>query len=634
MNLKTIAADTGKPSIRFPIYAKQGDIKSRYINISLLNNGYPFDIPDGAVAIFNARRADSEAKAFYGEIKSNTVTVELNSWVLEIPGTVECDVSIIYNGKKLTSATFQIGVEKAVYTNGDIAESADYDILTELINSCSAAADKANAAIKEAQTYLVTDEFNKKVDNYFDDDNTYKLYEKIKGNIINDAKSSSGSTFSSHKIEVITDGLEQKIADVQKDVSDVSNGIADLQKQLNDKQMYKSVELSEDEKKTDFGYILNSGDWTTASTSLTGYIFLNAGAKVIRYNNAYSVRISRYNNDGSLMSTTNYDKDEVIITASGLYRIGNINGQYMRPATFNETFGIYNTVPAEKKNYTVDINGNGDYTSFTACLKALANDTSEKTITVLSGTYNIFEEMGGSDFALSVTSNDKWRDVCPIVPSNTKITGIGEVVFNYLPEDEQTNEYAAGLISVLNISGNVTVENLKIYGKNCRYIIHDETSAKAEFRNTVHKYRNVKCRKESSTYGYGQAFGCGYDDGLTFVFENCLFDSQQGGAGLSMHNTNGYGSNNVTFTDCQFISSGVAALSFYNSGTVQLYNTVNISNCYLNKMLALSINGDLNASGRINAYKLYINNCNDFTVYTRPNLTNNLEATVYNTIKS
>lgn len=146
MNLKTIAVDTGRPSMQLPIYAKQGDVKTRYINISLLNNGCPFNISDGSIAVFNVRRADNEAKAFYGEINANTVTVDLNSWILEVPGTVECDVSIIYSGKKLTSATFQIGVEKAVYTNTDVTESDNYDILVELINSCNAAAEKANTA--------------------------------------------------------------------------------------------------------------------------------------------------------------------------------------------------------------------------------------------------------------------------------------------------------------------------------------------------------------------------------------------------------------------------------------------------------------------------------------------------------
>ncbi len=146
MNCKKVILDTGKANIIPPIYAKQGDIKSRYINISLLNNGRPFNIPDGATALLNIHRADNEAKAFFCEIKSNIIVAELNSWILELPGITDCDISIIYEEKRLTSATFQISVESAVYTNIDIAENDNYDILIELIKSCSAAADKANEA--------------------------------------------------------------------------------------------------------------------------------------------------------------------------------------------------------------------------------------------------------------------------------------------------------------------------------------------------------------------------------------------------------------------------------------------------------------------------------------------------------
>lgn len=146
MNHKKLMLDTGKTNIIPPIYAKQGDIKSRYINISLLNNGCPFNIPDGATALLNVRRMDSKAKSFNCEIEANTIIAELNSWILEIPGIADCDISIIYEDKRLTSATFQLNVEDAIYTNTDVAENDNYDILVELINSCSAAADKANKA--------------------------------------------------------------------------------------------------------------------------------------------------------------------------------------------------------------------------------------------------------------------------------------------------------------------------------------------------------------------------------------------------------------------------------------------------------------------------------------------------------
>ena len=156
MNYKTIAIDTGRKNKIAEIYAKQGDKNSRFINIHLLNNGSPFIIPSGATAVFNVCRSDGDKKSFFAEMKPdvNTIIVELNSWILYVPGIINCDVSIIHNDKKLTSSVFQITVEEAITTDDIIESDENYDILVELITEYKNRVDDVKNILSTADTAL------------------------------------------------------------------------------------------------------------------------------------------------------------------------------------------------------------------------------------------------------------------------------------------------------------------------------------------------------------------------------------------------------------------------------------------------------------------------------------------------
>ena len=156
MNYKTIYIDTGRQNTTAPIYAKQGDCKSRYIKIAFLCNGSPFDIPKGSTAVFNVCRSDGSKKSFFAEIEpdANTIIVELNSWILAVPGIINCDVSIILNDKKLTSSVFQITVEEAITTDDIIETDDNYDILIEIINEYKNRVDGVKNILAAADTAL------------------------------------------------------------------------------------------------------------------------------------------------------------------------------------------------------------------------------------------------------------------------------------------------------------------------------------------------------------------------------------------------------------------------------------------------------------------------------------------------
>lgn len=207
---------------------------------------------------------------------------------------------------------------------------------------------------------------------------------------------------------------------------------------------------------------------------------------------------------------------------------------------------------------------------------------------------------------------------------------------NFLPEQDETNQYAAQYLSPINVRSNCEIENIKIYAKNCRYCIHDETSSQTKYENTYRKYKGVECHYLKSQYGTGpggQSYAAGFTSGMTYEFDNCLFEGQYRNQAWSMHNGNGTTkSNNIFLRNCIFKAPGSqAAIGLANTSTKQLLNNVYISNCYLNNQLVIYNN--YTSEKLINAFKLYINNCNDFSIDIKTTI-NELEPEIYNVIRN
>lgn len=124
-----------KPNLFQAIVAKQYDSDSRFLKVTLVNNGQKIDIKKTSTTVINANRVDGESKSFFGETNDDgTATVPLNSWMLGLEGNLICDVSIIdTEDRKLTSTSFTVLVEKAA--NGEMAEEPDPDVLVDLIGT-------------------------------------------------------------------------------------------------------------------------------------------------------------------------------------------------------------------------------------------------------------------------------------------------------------------------------------------------------------------------------------------------------------------------------------------------------------------------------------------------------------------
>lgn len=119
-------------------YAKQGDANTRYIAVSLFDDGEPYTIPAGMAAAFRLAKPDGTF-CFYdnenGEAavttSGNVATILLAEQALTAAGTGYAEVNLYDANGKLTSFTFILEIQPSVLPDDAISTSY-VSFLTEL----------------------------------------------------------------------------------------------------------------------------------------------------------------------------------------------------------------------------------------------------------------------------------------------------------------------------------------------------------------------------------------------------------------------------------------------------------------------------------------------------------------------
>ena len=155
--IKELNIEVSKPNVFQAVVAKQYDMNTRFIKATFVDNGDKITIPksDTVEVIINALRSDGESKGFDGVINDDgTVTVPLHSWMLELVGDVLCDISVTDkkadNGKKLTTTSFHLIVERAAWGGDGMTNDPQYNLLIELLNKVDNADATADVALEKA----------------------------------------------------------------------------------------------------------------------------------------------------------------------------------------------------------------------------------------------------------------------------------------------------------------------------------------------------------------------------------------------------------------------------------------------------------------------------------------------------
>ena len=149
---KEITLDVSRLNRFQSIIAKQNDKDSRYLKVSVSDEGNVLIIPSSAKATITATRPDKLSSSFLGKISEDgKAIVPLSPWMLELDGSLSCEVSIITEESVLKTTSFYVDVEPDESSgNTDVIQDPNYDILVELIQEVSGVAAIEKEAISTA----------------------------------------------------------------------------------------------------------------------------------------------------------------------------------------------------------------------------------------------------------------------------------------------------------------------------------------------------------------------------------------------------------------------------------------------------------------------------------------------------
>lgn len=134
--IRHIKVDLYGDTQHFAVAAKQMDMGTRYVGVTLLEDGVVYEIPDNAEIIINMTKPDKTHVHNDGEKSGNEALVPLTRGMLMVHGTAQCEIQLYQNGALLTSATFEMEIFPSQRDESEIAHSGEY---TRLENTIAAA---------------------------------------------------------------------------------------------------------------------------------------------------------------------------------------------------------------------------------------------------------------------------------------------------------------------------------------------------------------------------------------------------------------------------------------------------------------------------------------------------------------
>lgn len=157
MNTQSIKVPIdGAPPFEY-IIAKQGEISSRQVEVTLLQNNAEYTIPSGVKARIKYYKPDGNKVINDCTISNNKVIVTYTQQMLAAAGTGFAEIQLCNGSSVLVSATYYTKIVESVYTD-DIESMDESTSLTKLIIETEQARDSVQVA--RAATEKATDNAN------------------------------------------------------------------------------------------------------------------------------------------------------------------------------------------------------------------------------------------------------------------------------------------------------------------------------------------------------------------------------------------------------------------------------------------------------------------------------------------
>lgn len=143
-----IALNNSPPTV----YAKQGDKGTRYVAVTLLESGATYTLDSGTTARIRVLKPDNTAIYNAATVSGNTVTAELTSQALAVPGVAIAEIGLYKGTQILTTFIFYLRIEKSAISDTEIESRDEFTILEAALREADDAVDIANTAAGTANT--------------------------------------------------------------------------------------------------------------------------------------------------------------------------------------------------------------------------------------------------------------------------------------------------------------------------------------------------------------------------------------------------------------------------------------------------------------------------------------------------
>lgn len=137
------------------ITAVQGDLKSRYVKVNLLENGQPYEIPEDTKAVLRCKKPDHNHVFNDAVIEESAVIGELTAQMLAVPGNARCEISLYstVDESVLTTVPFIVKVTAAA-VDPNVTSTNEYTALASALLKVEAVSGISDAALETATEAL------------------------------------------------------------------------------------------------------------------------------------------------------------------------------------------------------------------------------------------------------------------------------------------------------------------------------------------------------------------------------------------------------------------------------------------------------------------------------------------------
>ena len=155
MNIQNLVLDINKKPFQ-TITANVGEVASRFIRITILDNNIPMDLTGVTVSLY-AEKPDGK-KVFNSvaiEDKTNgTVLANLTSQTLVVEGLIKLTLLLVKNGAKLCSKQFLLNVDSSIIDDKAVESTNEFTALVEALGRVNNIDSKFEDVSSQLETYV------------------------------------------------------------------------------------------------------------------------------------------------------------------------------------------------------------------------------------------------------------------------------------------------------------------------------------------------------------------------------------------------------------------------------------------------------------------------------------------------